>query len=290
MFFKLWTSSLLGYLSFLSIGAIAFLGTAESVKAQAVCSPGNGWVSQCQAGEDIFPVSDAILDLWLFDPNGGMEQKILELSGPAKVTRLDPVDAIANDPLRGGNVGIFNNYLGVIPTLLEESFEIDGLKLTGIGYGAIIEATENNIPRSDLASSFFNVFATIEGDFGKAKNMDLVHVDGDRWLVGVPPNVIPGVPEPPNLPIQPDPRCGQGANPLATIIYCGFEEVDFFLVDDNDEFILDANDNKIRVATLHGEQHVVIPPVPEASTGLSSVLIGLTGMWLLKRKELLNKV
>jgi hypothetical protein len=289
---KFWsrTASAIGVVGMSGLTVLGGVKPAEA--ASLTCGPGDHWVDVCPAGVDKFPISDAILDLWLMPPGESMQQITLKLSGPATVVRDNPVDALVGDADLG-NVGIVDGHLGVIKTTLKEKFrgKLNGsrITLTGTGVGAIIEATESGINRPDLASSFFEVFAVIEGSFGRAKNMSVIRVDGDRWLTGLPPNkVIPPYPQDsfPPLPIPPNNECGADplVNPLATIIYCGFEEVDFFAVDDDGNFRTDVNGNKIKVATLHSEQHVV-EPVPEPLTILgASTALGF-GVLLKKRSK-----
>lgn len=286
-----------------ALSAIALLSVPKPAVAADTCGPGHNWVDTCTAGVDEFPQSTAILDLWLMFPGTPMEQKTVILSGPATVFRDDPVDDLLGDPdfqplledprFPGYLLGKDNNHNGVIKTYLKETFTGSGITLTGKGVGAITKATEFGIDSPELASSFFGVFATIDGPFGKARNIDPVIVYGDRWLIGVPPDVIPGMLPPPALPVPPppppvgpDPQCGS-TDPLVAIIYCGFGK-DFFLVDDEGKFI-HKNGKKIKVATLHSERHVVYKSVPESSTALASVFVGLTAMLALKKKRLSQK-
>lgn len=252
------------------LSAIAFVGIPESAKAAKLCGPGEHWVDTCSAGVDQFKLSKAVLDLLLMPPGQPMQQIILKLTGPVTITRDNPVDALVGDPDLG-NVGIVNQHLGVIKTSLEEKFTGGGITLTGRGVGAIVEATELGINRPDLADSFFKVFAEVEGSFGRARNMNPITVSANKWLQGVPPNnpTVPPVSPPnpsltyPNLPTPPLPNVSTGRcdalDPLGVIIYCGFENVDFFAVDEQGEFILDGQGNKIKVATLLGEKHGVVP-------------------------------
>lgn len=286
-----------------SLSAISLLGVPQSASAKDICGPGAHWVDTCTKGVDYFPQSTAILDLWLMPPGAPREQITLTLSGPATVLRDDPVDDLLGDPdfqplledprFPGDLLGKDNNHNGVIKTYLKETFTGSGITLTGKGVGAITEATEFGINSPELASSFFGVFATIDGPFGKARNIDPIIVYGDRWLIGVPPNVIPGMLPPPPRPVPPfpppvppDPQCGS-TDPRVAIIYCGFGK-DFFLVNDEGKFIY-KNGKKIKVATLHSERHVIYKSVPEPSTALASVFVGLTAMLALKKKRLSKK-
>jgi hypothetical protein len=282
-------------LGVVALSSVAFLGGAESARA-AQCGPGDHWVDNCPAGVDEFPLSWAYLDVLI---EGQANSIQLVLGGPATVTRQAPVDALINDPnfagidvgFGAGNVGLQNGHLGVIPTTLAESFTGNGFTLTGGGSGAIIEATEYGINRPDLAGSFFSVFATISGDFDgnpltieQGRNTTPIVVYGNKWLTGVSPNdpSVPPQSPPPAFPtaLQPftvaEKQACDTTDPLAVIIYCGFADVEFFLVD------AQGNTTNQRVATLLSEAHVIHTPEPSAVLGS---LFGLGAMLKLKRRR-----
>ncbi len=281
---------------------VALWGLPTPVKAAAACGPGNHWVDSCVPGVDVFPTTDAYLDLWLMFPSQPMQQVNLNLSGPATVERYDPVDALPpypnnvptpNDPNWNvlGTVGIVDGHNGVIPTYLQEKFQEDivglgPITLTGKGYGSIVEATESGINRPDLASSFFKVFAELETPYGKAKNQLPITVYGNKWLTGVSPTEVPPISPgeinpasltnssissapAPDLPLPSsfdEVKCDANA-PQAAIVYCGFDDTDFYSVNDNGDFI-DSSGNVtndpaqyLKVATLHGEAHAVPEPL-----------------------------
>jgi hypothetical protein len=263
----------------LGLSAIALFAGVKPANAADTCGPGANWVDQCSAGVDTFPNTRALLELQLWD--GSIVS--LDLNGPATVHRDDPVDAIIGDSILG-DVGLLDGNLGVIKTLLEEIFEGSNLTLTGKGVGAIVEATESGINNSELASSFFNVFAEIKGPFGRAINIAPIRVDGNKWLTGVSPSKIPPIAPGgiiPPLPVPPDPKCGTDPSTfLSAIIYCGFEATQFFLVDDDNNFVLSPNGDKILIATLLGEQHVVEPePIPEPMTNLGAIATFVLGLF-----------
>ena len=243
---------------------VALLGTSIPVKA-AACGPGNHWVDNCAPGVDIFPITKAYLDLWLMFPSQPMQQVNLMLSGPATVNRYNPVDK-------------------VIPTYLQHNLQstVLDITLTGQGYGSIVES----IARPDLASSFFEVFAELETSYGKAKNLEPITVYGNKWLTGVSPTEVPPISPgeinpasltnssissapAPDLPLPSsfdEVKCDANA-PQAAIVYCGFDDTDFYSVNDNGDFI-DSSGNVtndpaqyLKVATLHGEAHAVPEPL-----------------------------
>ncbi|MGH2413210.1 MAG: PEP-CTERM sorting domain-containing protein [Microcystaceae cyanobacterium] len=295
-----------------ALSAIALLGVPKPADAATLCGgPGvDNWVDTCPPGVDKFPLSIAMLEVQL----GSTPPVTLNLTGPATVTRKNPVDALINDPdfanvdvgFGLGNVGRLNQPSlhpnGVIKTQLKERFQGtlggQGITLTGRGVGAIIKATEypNLSDFPQLATSFFLVSAEIKSSlFGQARNFTSIRVDPDRWLQGVPPDVIPGKFPPPPLPVTPNPGCNSGSMP-STIIYCGFSSVDFFKVNKQGKFIdaqgnviTDPRVNGVKVATLRSEKHIVPPSghpkVPEPSTAIPSLLVGLAAMWGLRKKQ-----
>jgi hypothetical protein len=244
---------------------VALLGLPTPVKAAAACGPGNHWVDSCVPGVDVFPTTKAYLDLWLMFPSQPMQQVNLMLSGPATVNRYNPVDK-------------------VIPTYLQHNLQstVLDITLTGQGYGSIVES----IARPDLASSFFEVFAELETSYGKAKNLEPITVYGNKWLTGVSPTEVPPISPgeinsasltnssissapAPDLPLPSsfdEVKCDANA-PQAAIVYCGFDDTDFYSVNDNGDFI-DSSGNVtndpaqyLKVATLHGEAHAVPEPL-----------------------------
>jgi hypothetical protein len=293
---------------------VALLGLPTPVKAAAACGPGNHWVDSCAPGVDVFPTTKAYLDMWLMFPSQPMQQVNLNLTGPATVERYDPVDALPpypnnvptpNDPNWNilGTVGIVDGHNGVIPTYLQEKFQktvlgLGAITLTGKGYGSIVEATESGINRPDLASSFFKVFAELETPYGKAKNQEPITVYGNNWLTGVSPTEVPPIapgqinpasltnpsissapaPALPGLPSNFNEVMCNANNPLAAIIYCGFDNTDFYAVNDAGLFI-DSSGNVtndpnqyLKVATLHSEAHAVA--IPEPSIVISLAVLG----------------
>ena len=232
---------------------------------------------------------------------------------PVKITREDPVDSIMGDPdfvgidvgFGDGNVGVMDGNLSVIKTNIEERFSGGGFTLTGTGTGAIVEATDFGINRPDLAWSFFNVFATIEGGFGQAKNSAPIVVEANQWLTGVSPQDIAPVGPPPTLPSSfvgtPNEAICDETDPLAAILYCGFDDVQFFLVNDDGQFIDENGDpiadqnnpNPSNGAVLYGtltkEVHGVPPHVPEPSTTLGLLFLGLGSVVGIKRRDKAKK-
>jgi hypothetical protein len=259
-------------------------------------------------------------------PSQPIQSVLLNLTGPVTVDRYDPVDALNNDPILG-TVGIVDGHKGVIPTYLQETFQknVDGLgpiTLTGKGYGSIVEATESGINRPDLASSFFKVFAELETPYGKAKNQLPITVYGNNWLTGVSPTAVndQGLPEVPpispgtinpasltNLSISSDPApelpglpfnfneamCAAN-DPKAAIIYCGFDNTDFYAVNDAGLFIdLSGNvtndpNQYLKVATLNSEAHGVPWETDALSVIGSTVLFGF-GIWAKSKSAKSNK-
>ncbi|MDY6785183.1 MAG: PEP-CTERM sorting domain-containing protein [Cyanobacteriota bacterium] len=239
-----------------ALGAIALLGAPEAVKAQGDCSlakDGPDWVSTCPAGVDFFPKSKATLDFWLLNPDGSMGDLInLELSGPTTVTREAGMEVGAG---------------GIIETTIEQTWTGEGVTLTGMGTGEI-----QDIDGDGRASSFFNVFAEIEGPFGTLRNMEPITVYGDRWLLGVPPDAVPGESFTDTSPFFTAAQLAEcnAADPVAAIIYCGFDPVDFYGAGLDGEF---GTGDDIKVAVLHAETHIV-PPIPEPSAMLALVGLG----------------
>ncbi|WP_446345936.1 PEP-CTERM sorting domain-containing protein [Coleofasciculus sp. F4-SAH-05] len=92
---------------------------------------------------------------------------------------------------------------------------------------------------------------------------------------------LPPLPVPPSF----DGKTCTNTDLLAAIIYCGFEEVEFFAVDDDDNFLTDGDGNKILVATLHSETHIVHTPVPEPATILGSTLALGLGAFFKRKKQ-----
>ena len=303
---KFVTRSLIGAVG---LSAIAVLGVPEITKAAPDCGPGDNWIETCESGMDFLRGTTAYL---MFNLEGGeMVNLILDADEAVKITREDPVDSIVGDPdfagvdvgFGEGNVGITDDNLSVIKTNIEERFSGGGFTLTGTGTGAIVEATDFGINRPDLAWSFFNVFATIEGDFGQAKNSAPIVVEANQWLTGVSPQEIAPVGPPPELPSSfvgtANGEICDETDPLAAILYCGFEEVQFFLVNDEGEFIDENGDplpdqddptlGGVLYGTLTKEVHSVPPHVPEPSTTLGILFLGLGSVVGLKRRDKAKK-
>jgi hypothetical protein len=303
---KLLTRSLVGAMGL----GIALLGMPESAKASPSCGPGANWVATCSPGTDTLLGTKAYLK---YNISGQINNIVLQGS-PVTITRESPVDSIVNDPdfagidigFGEGNVGLTDQNLSVIKTQIEESFSgnVPGLgqiTLTGKGNGAIVQATDFNLPNNpELAWSFFTVFAEVEGSFGKAKNIDPIVVEANQWLTGVSPQEIAPVDPPPPLPssffgLLNGTECNE-TDPLAAILYCGFgnlannDPIPFYLVNNNGDFI-DINGDpttdpaqRVLFGSLVSEVHGV-PPVPEPSTAAGLVLLGLGSLFGLKRKN-----
>ncbi|HBL12704.1 MAG TPA: hypothetical protein DD379_15145 [Cyanobacteria bacterium UBA11162] len=250
-----------------ALSAIALLGMPQSASANGDCSlekDGADWVSTCESGVDSFPKSWAIISFWLLNPDGSMGQTFdhVMLSGPATVLREDGDDGIIKTTLN-------HRLTGNIPGLGD-------ITLIGNGSGEIQDQDGDG-----LASSFFDVFATIDTPFGVLGNKsdDPIRVDGDRWLTGVSPDVvIPPFPPVPPLPVPP-PNIFGCNDPNAAIAYCGDDPILLFAVDP------DGNLGTTPVAILHNEVHIVHPRVPEPSTALASIFAGLTMMFGLTKKQ-----
>ncbi len=270
-----------------ALSAIALVGMPQSAKAADTCGPGNHWVDTCTSGTDWFN-SNAYIDLWLnFDPQTGDPLSTpfgaqLKFSGPTHIFRGDPVDAIMGHPLLGSR-GEMDEHLDVIET---EIFDLQltgpgGLKLIagdGIGNlqddqdhpslyspGVIIEQPGNPA----LADSFFNVFFELQGTaLGPLRNMNPAILTANRGLAGVPPNNFTHGPEINSCPPQPFP-----------IAYCG-GPVDLWAAGADGEF---WTDDDINVGTIHSETHEIA--IPEPSTALASIFVGLSAIFGLKRKQ-----
>lgn len=276
---------------------VALLGIPEGAKAAPSCGPGDNWIATCQPGSDILLDTKAYLQ---FDIVGQGVVDLVLGGDPVTITRGTPVDSIVGDSdfagidvgFGDGNVGITDGERTVIKTRIEERFTFGDYILTGTGAGAIVQATDFGIPRPDLAWSFFTVFAEIEGPFGKARNQAPIIVEANNWLVGVSPQQISPIAPPPALPSSfvgsSDEDICQ--DPLAAILYCGFRSVDFFLVNDNGDFI-DSSGNPatnpadyVRFGELKREIHSV-PPIPEPSTVLGLIAVGLSSIVGFKGKK-----
>jgi hypothetical protein len=254
------------------LGAIAFLGAPQSASANVVCGLNQGippavgpnWVSVCPPGVDVFPKSWAILDIWLLNPDGTMGPQFpnLMFMGPATITRD-----------QGSN--------GTISTRINETLVADipgfgPVTLTGNGTGAIED------PDGDgMANSFFDVLAQIQTPLGLWTAQNPITVTGDRLLKGVSPDMLPPADRTYNPNYSGALNCPElnskypaNNQKEVAIAYKGCIPVTLF----------DAQG--MPRAILHSEIHIVHPsPIPEPSATVPLALLGLAGIWGLKKKH-----
>ena len=135
-----------------------------------------------------------------------------------------------------------------------------------------------------MADSFFDVFAQIETPDGIWTALDPIKVTGDRLLKGVSPDMLSpeertydptyfGATNCPELNDKYDPNDQE----VVAIAYKGCTPVTLFDEDNNP------------VAILHSEIHIVHPSVPEPSTTLGLLFLGLGSIAGLKRKDKAKK-
>ena len=239
--------------------------------ASLTCGPGNDWVNTCPSSFDQFLTNITInADILGF---GSPLDFTTTLSGKSTVFRGEPVDAVIDDPLLG-NVGVMDGRLDVIKT---ELFDLTVIGLTlfvsavtaiaGDGVpdlkptpsssilpyeslysaGAIIERPDNPA----LADSFLNIFLEIQGTVeGSLRNKIPLNLRGTMPLSEFPPSRVDYV-----------------STDVTSLFIAGPDGI--FWTGDESEFARLVPDNSGRAVVLTST------PVPEPSTGLSSVFVGL---------------
>ncbi|RMF20695.1 MAG: hypothetical protein D6756_13745 [Cyanobacteria bacterium J083] len=268
---KLLSRSLIGAIGLSAIALLASPGTASAALECGVSEgsafTGATWVSNCPEGMDLFPNSWAKIELE-FLPGNVFEvapgNSIIELGGPAKITREEGNNGVINTIIEETLTGVFNNI---------------SVTLTGNGTGAIVDdggADDfDNIANNGFAGSFFEVGTQIDIGGTILSTLEPVRVEGDRPLVGVSPDRI----LPPGFPGSPDsalncPRPDLAVPPIS-IAYCGNIPADLFV---NDDPTMPAG---VRILA---EVHTVHPHVPEPAATLGTLLFGLGSIFSLKRK------
>lgn len=266
-----WVGSSVGksisILGAVGISAIAVLGAPEVAKAAVDCGPGVDWVSDCEAGSDRFKKSWANIhiewDLPALEQLLGMtpppvfeEPTWIMLSGPVWVDR------------EAGENGVIETTLFHELTGSDDFF--GDITLGADGTGQIIQN-----PDGIGARSFFDVDFTI--DAGGLSFFGDTTVYGDRPLYGVSPDKLPNGEIGTNPGIggfPPNFDCPSSDDIDAAIIYCNDGTSPLFATLPNGADILVG-----RIT----EEHIV--HVPEPTTAIASVLLGLGGLFGLKRKQ-----
>jgi hypothetical protein len=280
---KFVTRSLIGAMG---LSAIAFLGVPDVAFASgAECGLNEGviqgldWVSNCPEGSDHFHNTWAtvIFNVLPGNPLGlipGTYQEIF--GGPAWIIREQGANGIINTTIQEG--------LTNIPALGDLGLSVS---LIGNGTGAIVDDGSvddyDGLANSGYAGSYFDVLAQIDSNNLSLIALNPLRVYGDRGLTGVSPDaIIPPAPGEPNY-IPPNPNYpGLNCNPIGEVAinYCGL-----LLGAPPVELFIDGNPNQSAGIFIVAETHTVHPPVPEPSTTLGLLFLGLGSVAGLKRKN-----
>jgi hypothetical protein len=283
---KFVTRSLMGAVG---LSAIALLGVPEVAKASgADCGlfegsvQGPDWVSNCPEGSDHFPNTWATIHFLVDDSNPfdipeGLYYEVFE--GPAWITREQGADGV------------------IVTTIFEELISIPelGMGPDGAGLGFPIELIGNgtgaitDLDGDGFADSFFDVSPTLEIDglgpdpifLSTLPEDGPLTVFGDRPLIGVSPDVI----IPPEFPITPGLDCTP-TDPFddgIAINYCGIDGAAPLQLFINDDPELPTG------IFIVAETHTVHPHVPEPSTTLGLLFLGLGSVAGLKRRDKAKK-
>lgn len=221
---------------------------------------GLDWVSNCPEGGDIFTETWArvLIEVQPGNPFGLTPGTFdVMLGGPAKIFREPGEDGVIETWIFEELTG----FLGDIP-----------ITLVGKGSGAITD-----LDGDGHADSFFDVFSSVIIDSPSGpitlSTIDPVNVEGDRTLQGVSPDII--IPKPPEFANS---ECLP--SPPVAINYCGTGSTPLFFLDDP---------NQPAGIIIVAETHTVHPSVPEPSTTLGLLLLGLGSVFGLKRRDKAKK-
>lgn len=257
-------------LGVVGLSAIAVLGAPEVAKAAVDCGPGVDWVSDCEAGSDHFSKSWANIHIeWdlpgleallgMIPPPVFQEPSWIMLSGPVWVDR------------EAGDNGVIETTLFHELTGSDDFF--GDITLGANGTGQIIQ-------NPDLigARSFFDVDFTIDASGFSFFGNTMIY--GDRPLNGVSPDMLPNGVIGTNPAIDgfpPNFICPSSSDPTvdASIIYCN---------DGTSPLFATLPDGTPILVGRITEEHIV-HPVPEPATAITSLLIGLGGLFGLKKKQ-----
>ena len=288
---KFLTHSLIGAVG---LSAIAILASPQAVKAAKECGlfegtvQGLDWVSNCPEGSDHFGNTWAKVHFEVLPDNPfgiapGLYWEIF--GGPAWITRAE-----------GAN--------GVIETIIEEELtsipELGNLgiplTLIGSGTGAIVDDGSaddyDGVAGSGYAGSFFEVFPQISSDNFSLSALDpmtdVLRVYGDRGLIGVSPEaIVPPAPgEPGYIPPAPTyPGLNVECDPVGEVAinYCGLLDAPPV------ELFVDGDPDQPSGIFIVAETHTVHPSVPEPSTTLGLLFLGLGSVVGMKRRDKAKK-
>ncbi len=269
--------------------ALSIFNPVEPVKAVSLsCGPGNDWVSNCSSGIFDFSNSVTINVNFGFSPNN-LPDFTAHLSGLTSIVISNPIDAIVDDPLLG-NIGSLDGQQDVIQTenfssLSSGSTPFVPLITARVGdgvpdltttphdstlpykslysAGAIVQQGSN----SALADSFFKLFIEIQGTpEGTVRTRSPVMLTSVPSLIGWPPGAEQNSVNFISSDITPLFTAGPDG-----LFWTGDEVEVARLVPGTDGSSVALN----------------LTPVPEPSTVISSVLVGL-GMIFGGRKKLLR--
>jgi hypothetical protein len=279
----------------LGLTTLSFLNIAKPVDAVSLtCGAGNDWLATCQTGIYHFSSSVNINVNLGLSPNN-QPDFTTTLSGITSILISNPIDAVIDDPLLG-NIGSLDGRLDVIKTETFSSILIGSTpfaplisSIAGDGVpdltstppdptlpyeslytaGAIFEQSNN----SALANSFFRFFLEIQGvPEGLIRNRDPLTLTAASPLSGFPAgaeqNFVDYV---------------SNENEITPLFTAGIDKI--YWTGDEIEVarLVPGESGRAVVLTLTPAS------VPEPSTVISSVLVGLMMIFGFKRKELANK-
>ncbi len=263
----------------IGLTALSLLNPLQSVHAASLtCGPGENWVETCQSGSYDFLSSVIINVNFGISPNNQPDFTAL-LSGTTNIFIGDPVDAVIGDPLLG-DIGTLDGNLDVIPTevvnttssgstpfvplitatagdnvpdLASTPFDAELPFESLYSAGAIVETPGN----SAQANSFFNLFLEIQGTpEGTIRARDPLLLSGLSPLTG--------------FPFGTDQNSIDYVNNEITALFTAGADGLFWTGDEVEVArLVPGSSGEAVTLTLSPT------PVPEPSTVLSSMLIGL---------------